>query len=52
VTACIDCHVDMSATSIATLATPPKSACARCHDGRAAFSLTGTSCTRCHTGAL
>ncbi len=49
---CVECHVDMSAPSIAALATPPKATCARCHDGRAAFKLTGTSCTRCHVGAL
>ncbi len=30
-------------------ATPKKPACLPCHDdGKAAFKLTGTTCTRCH----
>ena len=48
--ACAACHVDMSAKSIANLATPAKEACAHCHEGRTAFKLTGTTCTRCHVG--
>ena len=47
---CTTCHVDMSAASIADLATPPKATCAGCHEGRTAFKLTGTTCTRCHVG--
>jgi hypothetical protein len=47
---CATCHVDMSAPSIADLATPAKATCAGCHEGRTAFKLTGTTCTRCHVG--
>jgi predicted CXXCH cytochrome family protein len=49
--ACTDCHTDLSAASVADLATPAKRTCAGCHDGRASFKLTGTTCTRCHAGA-
>lgn len=47
---CTACHVDMSAKRVLDLAAPPKSTCAPCHDGGAAFKLTGTNCTRCHPG--
>jgi hypothetical protein len=46
---CTSCHAALGA-DVATLATPPKSACAPCHDGAIAFKLTGTTCTRCHVG--
>jgi c(7)-type cytochrome triheme protein len=49
--ACTDCHTDLHAASVAELATPAKATCARCHEGRTAFKLTGTTCTRCHPGA-
>ena len=49
---CVECHIDMSAPDVRAIATPAKATCARCHEGRAAFDLTGTSCTRCHVGAL
>ena len=49
--ACTACHVDLRGSDVATLATPGKPTCAPCHDGSAAFKLTGTSCTRCHRGA-
>ena len=49
--ACIACHADLSAPDVLQLATPPKATCAPCHDGRTAFKLTGTACTRCHRGA-
>jgi c(7)-type cytochrome triheme protein len=49
--ACTACHVELHGPDVAALATPPKLACAPCHDGSAAFKLTGTSCTRCHRGA-
>jgi c(7)-type cytochrome triheme protein len=48
--ACTSCHVDLGST-VAAMATPPKSACVPCHDGATAFKLTGTGCTRCHPGA-
>lgn len=48
--ACTTCHVDLGAPDAAQLATPPKATCAPCHDGAAAFKLTGTTCTRCHPG--
>ena len=46
--ACAACHVDMSGKDLLSIATPPKSACAPCHDGNASFKLTGTACRRCH----
>jgi hypothetical protein len=27
---------------------PEKAACATCHDGKAAFKMTGHGCARCH----
>jgi hypothetical protein len=47
---CERCHVDLHARDITALGTPPKATCAPCHDGAAAFKLTGTTCTRCHQG--
>lgn len=49
--ACTACHADLSAPDLASLGTPAKATCAGCHDGGAAFKLTGTTCTRCHGGA-
>jgi c(7)-type cytochrome triheme protein len=49
--ACTACHVDLEAPDVTTLATPPKPTCAPCHDGQAAFKLTGTTCKRCHQRA-
>jgi c(7)-type cytochrome triheme protein len=45
--ACTSCHVALVGGLVA-LPTPAKPTCAPCHDGTRAFSLTGTSCTRCH----
>jgi c(7)-type cytochrome triheme protein len=52
-TACTKCHVDMTAKDVLVLARPPKATCAvdGCHDGKGAFKVTGTACTRCHPGA-
>lgn len=47
--ACSRCHGDVSGP-LATMATPKKRSCETCHDGRAAFSVTGTGCNRCHGG--
>jgi hypothetical protein len=49
--ACQACHVDLHGADVAALAAPAKPTCAPCHDGTAAFKLTGTTCTRCHEGA-
>ncbi len=49
--ACTVCHRDLAGDA-ATLATPPKAACAPCHDGSTAFKLTGTNCGRCHRPRL
>jgi c(7)-type cytochrome triheme protein len=49
--ACTACHVDLHGPDVTALATPPKASCAPCHDGTAAFKLTGTHCTRCHEAA-
>jgi hypothetical protein len=46
--ACAACHLDMSGKDLLSIATPPKSTCAPCHNGVAAFKLTGTTCKRCH----
>jgi len=48
--ACESCHIDLSGPDVTAVRTPPKSTCAACHDGSAAFKLTGTTCTRCHQG--
>ena len=49
--ACTACHVDMTSPDVLSLAAPTKQTCARCHDGRTAFKVTGTGCTRCHPGS-
>jgi c(7)-type cytochrome triheme protein len=49
-TACTDCHLDLAADTLLAIPTPPKKTCEPCHDGERAFSLTGTTCTRCHEG--
>ncbi len=47
--ACAECHTTVAtATGLADLRPPAKATCARCHDGGAAFKLTGHSCNRCH----
>jgi c(7)-type cytochrome triheme protein len=46
--ACDTCHVDLHGPDVSALAAPAKASCAPCHDGAAAFSLTGTHCARCH----
>jgi c(7)-type cytochrome triheme protein len=48
--ACETCHTDVRAADVRAIAAPGKPTCAPCHDGRAAFKLTGTACTRCHPG--
>ncbi len=49
VVACADCHTTVAAaTGLADLRPPAKATCARCHDGDAAFKLTGHACNRCH----
>lgn len=46
--ACTACH-DKLGGKLLDMPTPEKSACLPCHDdGKAAFKLTGTTCTRCH----
>jgi len=49
--ACTTCHTDLHGGNVVELATPPKPTCASCHDGASAFSLTGTTCRKCHTSA-
>jgi len=48
--ACAACHTDLTAPDLAALRTPAKETCVGCHDGKDAFKLTGTTCTRCHGG--
>jgi hypothetical protein len=49
--ACTQCHTSTAdANSILDLPPPAKATCARCHDGNAAFKLTGHTCSRCHAG--
>jgi c(7)-type cytochrome triheme protein len=47
---CTSCHTDVATDSVVALPTPAKSTCTPCHDGRTAFSVTGTACARCHGG--
>ncbi|HEY5952604.1 MAG TPA: cytochrome c3 family protein [Kofleriaceae bacterium] len=48
--ACTACHAQLGG-GLLELATPKKAACLPCHDdGKPAFKLTGTTCTRCHSG--
>ncbi len=47
--ACTACHERITdAAGITAAPTPPKAACAGCHNGGAAFKLTGHGCWRCH----
>ncbi len=46
--ACSSCHADLHGADVVQLAVPTKPTCAPCHDGVAAFSLTGTTCRKCH----
>ncbi|HUS68350.1 MAG TPA: cytochrome c3 family protein, partial [Kofleriaceae bacterium] len=47
---CTDCHgAALEADSVAAVRPPAKRTCARCHDGGAAFKLTGHACGRCHS---
>jgi c(7)-type cytochrome triheme protein len=47
---CSDCHTQMSvSSSLLTVPTPAKRACIRCHNGDAAFKVTGTGCSKCHS---
>ncbi len=49
---CSDCHTATAQSGeIAAYPTPPKAACARCHNGQRAFSVTSTECRRCHVTA-
>jgi c(7)-type cytochrome triheme protein len=48
---CAPCHTGLGGHGLATLPTPAKATCVACHDGRAAFKVTGTGCARCHRGA-
>jgi c(7)-type cytochrome triheme protein len=49
---CTDCHAGAASSErLADMPSPRKQSCARCHDGRAAFKLTGHTCSRCHTTA-
>lgn len=46
---CVECHTAaLTSTSNTDMTTPRKASCARCHDGGAAFKLTGHTCSRCH----
>lgn len=50
--ACRACHTKLSGNDLVALATPAKATCLPCHDtGKTAFSLTGTTCSRCHPSA-
>jgi c(7)-type cytochrome triheme protein len=46
---CKTCHTSLAGDDLLKLPTPAKATCLPCHDaGKAAFKLTGTTCTRCH----
>jgi c(7)-type cytochrome triheme protein len=44
---CETCHTGVW-SSAATIPVPAKKDCAACHDGKAAFKMTGHGCRRCH----
>jgi c(7)-type cytochrome triheme protein len=47
---CATCHRRVtSATALSDVPTPTKSTCASCHNGRAAFKVTGHGCYKCHS---
>jgi c(7)-type cytochrome triheme protein len=49
---CTECHArTVDADRLADIPPPRKQACARCHDGRTSFKLTGHTCARCHVPA-
>jgi c(7)-type cytochrome triheme protein len=46
---CTTCHTTAAAArTVDVIETPRKTTCAPCHDGTAAFKLTGQACARCH----
>ncbi len=46
---CTSCHDAVtSSTDAGTIASPSKSSCAPCHDGKVAFKISGHGCARCH----
>jgi len=49
--ACATCHTKLEGAQLLDVPTPAKATCAPCHDGRAAFKLTGTTCRKCHAPA-
>ena len=49
---CTECHAaTLASDRLAAMQPPRKQSCARCHDGRTSFKLTGHTCGRCHTPA-
>ncbi|HEX4450894.1 MAG TPA: cytochrome c3 family protein [Kofleriaceae bacterium] len=46
---CTSCHTDLHGADVTLMAAPTKPTCATCHDGTTAFSLTGTTCRKCHS---
>lgn len=50
--ACTSCHVGVDrARAMDDIPAPAKGSCRPCHDGEAAFKVTGHGCARCHGGA-
>jgi len=46
---CVTCHGAVAASAaVVDLPSPGKATCAPCHDGVAAFRMTGHGCARCH----
>jgi c(7)-type cytochrome triheme protein len=48
---CVRCHASVADADTIAVPTPAKDTCIGCHDGRAAFKLTGHGCARCHRPA-
>jgi c(7)-type cytochrome triheme protein len=48
---CATCHTNMAGATVMDIAAPAKATCVGCHDGKTAFKVTGTACTRCHPGS-
>src|SRR5204862_7048494 len=50
---CATCHASVTQTDALHAPHPPTTACTStsCHDGKAAFSAWGETCTRCHKDA-
>ena len=50
--ACLTCHKQAASANVDAVPTPSMLGCQQsCHDGKKAFSATGTNCVKCHKGS-